>query len=491
MNVVYALTRNFYHKLIPSIRSLVEHNPKVKIYILAEDDEIPGLPVKATIVNISGEHQFDNSVNIRNHFGGYINLLKVYYPKYFPRVNKIIHLDVDTIICDSLEPFWSIDLTGKWVAAVPEYKARHSQLKLYGDTYYNAGIMVLNLQQMRKDKIMDEMAQFLINVPQPFADQDAWNKFGIEQDKIVAAPVRFNECSSCGRTDNPAIVHYCAIADWWTRKKMFRRWYLDKYKGDRKVISVIIPFYNSAEWLGRCVDSLKQEGDFEFIFVDDKSTDGGADIIKGVKDERFKLITNEHKKGVSGARNTGIEHATGDWITFLDADDEFLPNAYDTLTMVIRADERANIHQMNHLRYYHKIDKTALKYINDRGSYSTDNLPEYWFAVWNKVYKRELIKDLRFNEKLQYGEDLMFVLDCLAADDYIHHASRRVVSLKRNFDNKESLSRNKKEADVWKYIRELENYLKKQENPKIRKTICTVLSDDWKSKRVLELIGHV
>lgn len=230
MNIVYALTRNYYHKLLPSIRSLMEHNPTAKVYILCEDDTFPlDLPCKAKIINISDEHQFDNSVNIVNRFGGYINLLKVYYPKYLPRLNKVIHLDVDTIICDSLEPLWKMDVKDKWIAAVPEYTAQHSQLKLYGDIYYNAGVMLINLQQMRKDDIMDTMAKFLIEVRQPFADQDAWNKYGIEQDKVAVAPVRFNECISCGFTDNPAIVHYCAFSDWYENHNIIRRNYLDKY----------------------------------------------------------------------------------------------------------------------------------------------------------------------------------------------------------------------------------------------------------------------
>lgn len=229
MNVVYAMTRNFYHKVIPSMRSLIEYNPKVNIYVLAEDDEVPNLPAKAKIINISEQHQFDNSVNIGNRFGGYINLLKVYYPTLLPRLNKVIHLDVDTIVCDSLEPLWKTNVANKWIAAVPEYQAQHSQLRLYGDIYYNAGVMLINLQQMRKDKIEDTMARFLCEVPQPFADQDAWNKYGIEQDKIVVAPVRFNECISTEYTDNPAVVHYCAIPDWYEQRSMIRREYLDRW----------------------------------------------------------------------------------------------------------------------------------------------------------------------------------------------------------------------------------------------------------------------
>lgn len=230
MNIVYALTRNYYHKILPSLRSLYEHEPKAKVYILAEDDALPfETPQKVTVINISDQHQFDSSINIRNRFGGYINLLKVYYPTLLQRLNKVIHLDVDTIICDSLKDFWNTDVTSKWIAAVPEYTAVHPQLKLYGDIYYNAGVMLINLQQMRKDNIEDTMARFLIEVPQPFADQDAWNKYGIEQDKIVPVPVRFNECISCGHTSHPAIVHYCAYSDWYENPNIPRREYLNKY----------------------------------------------------------------------------------------------------------------------------------------------------------------------------------------------------------------------------------------------------------------------
>jgi len=230
MNIVYAITRNYYHKILPSLRSLAEHEPKAKVYICAEDDELPfETPQKVTVINISDQHQFDNSVNIRNRFGGAINLLKVYYPKLLPKLNKVIHLDVDTIVCDSLKDFWETDVTGKWIAAVPEYTAVHSQLKLYGNIYYNAGVMLINLAQMRKDNISDTMAQFLNEVPQPFADQDAWNKYGIEQDKIVVAPARYNECLSTKYSDDPAIVHYCAYHDWYSNKHTPRHNYLEKY----------------------------------------------------------------------------------------------------------------------------------------------------------------------------------------------------------------------------------------------------------------------
>ena len=99
------------------------------------------------------------------------------------------------------------------------------------------------------------------------------------------------------------------------------------------MISVIVPFYNSEEWLGRCCDSLiSQKGDFEFILVDDKSKDKSYDIAcdYAAKDKRITVLKNKYKKGVCGARNTGIVYADGEYITFLDADDEMMSDACDT-----------------------------------------------------------------------------------------------------------------------------------------------------------------
>ena len=139
------------------------------------------------------------------------------------------------------------------------------------------------------------------------------------------------------------------------------------------MISVIVPYWNAGKWIGRCTESLiRQTGDFEFIMVDDFSTDNPV----FEKDDRFILLKNQHSKGVSGARNTGIEAAHGEWITFLDADDELMPDAYKLFSVAIMRDPEAVMHQLNHLRYYTKINKTALKYTNREGEYIVPHLPD-------------------------------------------------------------------------------------------------------------------
>lgn len=230
MNIVYALTRNVYEWVVPSIKSLAEHNPKARVFMLAEDDEFPyELPIDVEMVNVSEQTYFpDIATHRKDDFGGYINHLKIWYSKFLP-VNKVIHLDIDTIICDKLDGLWKTDVSGKWFAAVPESQKWYNP---FGDKYYNTGVVLFNLAQLRKDKLQQEMTDYLLNTDQPYADQNAWNKFGYEQDKIAELDLRYNESRVTGMTDNPAIVHYCSIPDWWKNKKMERREYLDAYRGE-------------------------------------------------------------------------------------------------------------------------------------------------------------------------------------------------------------------------------------------------------------------
>ena len=227
INVVYALTHHVYHMILPSMRSLAEHNADARVFILAEDDKLPfELPMPAEVINITDQKYFEpDSPNYNNPYK-YINLLKVCYPYVLP-VEKVIHLDIDTIILDSLQPLFDTDIEGKWFAACPEYQG---QYKPFGDTYYNAGVLVINLKQMRQDKIILSMIEYLNSKPQPWADQDAWNIYGISMDKAIPFPLRYNESPINGTTGDPAVIHYCGISDWWTRRDMQRVEFLERYK---------------------------------------------------------------------------------------------------------------------------------------------------------------------------------------------------------------------------------------------------------------------
>lgn len=104
---------------------------------------------------------------------------------------------------------------------------------------------------------------------------------------------------------------------------------------DKKLISVIIPVYNCDKYVEQCLNSILRNThkNLQVIVVDDGSTDSSNAVIKkytvsssGKYDDRVTLIEQENK-GLSAARNVGLKYATGDWVSFVDADD-YLPPAY-------------------------------------------------------------------------------------------------------------------------------------------------------------------
>lgn len=101
-----------------------------------------------------------------------------------------------------------------------------------------------------------------------------------------------------------------------------------------KKISVIVPVYNAEKYIRETLDSLKAQtmGDIEILMVDDGSQDGSPAICDEYanSDARFRVI-HQSNGGVSVARNRGIRETEGEWITFVDADDQLTPEALERL----------------------------------------------------------------------------------------------------------------------------------------------------------------
>ena len=96
------------------------------------------------------------------------------------------------------------------------------------------------------------------------------------------------------------------------------------------LFSVIIPLYNKQDYITRTINSVLNQTyqNFEIIVVDDGSTDKSLSVVKTIKDKRIKVFSQKNL-GVSNARNKGIKQSKGNYIAFLDADDEFLPRYLD------------------------------------------------------------------------------------------------------------------------------------------------------------------
>ena len=186
-------------------------------------------------------------------------------------------------------------------------------------------------------------------------------------------------------------------------------------------IAVIVPYYvpdeNTEKLFQRCKDSI---------------------------DPRFHLLCREdkHCEGVSVMRNKALDYLFDNYdpgyITFLDADDFMLPDAYDQLEAAINEEPEASIIQLNHRRRQPN-GYDYVKFFNRRGTYGLDKLPDFWVGVWNKVYKADLIKDIRFMPGLNHGEDELFNLTCLSVARSIYCSER--VHMVHCFDNPNSLSK--------------------------------------------------
>lgn len=189
----------------------------------------------------------------------------------------------------------------------------------------------------------------------------------------------------------------------------------------KDLISVIVPVYNGAEYIKRCIDSITNQTyrNLEIIIVNDGSTDNTLDICRNLQydDYRIKII-NQENKGVSNARNTGINNSSGKYITFVDSDDYIDPMMYE----IMQRDLYENNAEICRVRAYIYDRDGEIRHIyDDNTKLIFDNMSdiihnfatgELSIAVWDKLFTKEVIGDVRFRENV-FHEDTMFVWDVL------------------------------------------------------------------------------
>lgn len=178
-------------------------------------------------------------------------------------------------------------------------------------------------------------------------------------------------------------------------------------------ISIIIPAYNEEKNIARCLNSVLAQTfeSFEVICVDDGSTDGTVEIIKSFaeKDDRIILLKNPDK-GVSSARNFGIENARGNYIGFVDSDDFIQPQMYEFLHRAV-TENNCDFSVCK----YKKTDEIKEKNFE----YKTENFyPENFIenfdetelvfsSACTKLISKNILKDIRF-KNFKIGEDTIF-----------------------------------------------------------------------------------
>ena len=213
-------------------------------------------------------------------------------------------------------------------------------------------------------------------------------------------------------------------------------------------VSVIIPVYNCEAFLPQCVDSLREQTmqEIEMIFVCDASPDNSLSILRRYEamDSRIRVIAFEKNRGVSAARNAGIELASGEYVIFCDSDDWVEPQMYAQLYEMAREHD-ADIAFCRVFKDYENrqenvplgfatgtrfdraaIRETLIPAMLSKGT-DSDELPLSGYTPRN-LFRREVLEKHRFREEIRYAEDLLFIVQCMldcgaavAVDEAYYH----------------------------------------------------------------------
>lgn len=187
-------------------------------------------------------------------------------------------------------------------------------------------------------------------------------------------------------------------------------------------ISVIIPVFNSEKYLDQCIRSVLNQSfrDFELILVNDGSTDKSIEICNqfAERDKRIKVFTQKNK-GVSTARNLGLENSKGEWINFIDSDDYVEKNYLNDFVVNLKPNVNLYLQGMLGLmkdgRFVTVIDYKTHSEIDRNTFLKSYNIMPFFFGPTCKLFRKEIIEKnrIRFDESISVGEDTLFNLDYL------------------------------------------------------------------------------
>jgi len=198
-------------------------------------------------------------------------------------------------------------------------------------------------------------------------------------------------------------------------------------------ISVIVPIYNVSEFLEYCVKSICMQTykNLEIILVDDGSTDesGALCDLLAENDTRIKVI-HQHNQGAAGARNSGLNAATGDYISIIDGDDYIWPRMYESLVKAIKEhDAQFACCRYELVEHHNMNDEDGCEdyYVSKVCRYDIYNHLFDYHTMWviqpNKLYRKELFQDYRFPTGHFYEDEyaahrLLKNVECAAYVDY-------------------------------------------------------------------------
>lgn len=205
------------------------------------------------------------------------------------------------------------------------------------------------------------------------------------------------------------------------------------------MVSIIIPAYNVERYIEKCVTTclMQTYSNIEVIVINDGSTDNTAKILDelGSKNDRLK-VTHTKNAGVSSARNTGLDIATGEWVVFVDGDDYIADNYIEYMLSLVENNQAEFGLSKN---AFVKKDEEQTKdetitMLSKEDAIALLLSPRVIVGCWNKIYKRELLlkNNIKFSKDLFYGEGLQFITTVAFFANKVAVGDRKVYYYRRN-----------------------------------------------------------
>lgn len=456
-------------------------------------------------INIDTEKYFKNFVT-----NSYITL-PTYYRFIIPQLKlnleRILYLDVDIIVKGDIQELFNTNLDNKVLGAIKDlgdsYYIKRLKFNVEIDpshTYFNAGVLLIDCKKWREQDISEK----LFNTEKKYRgkllcnDQDVLNKVFENNYKMLLE--KFNALTLKGDT---VIRHYYSKPKPWEIKQDIKNssqllqdvdlfWYYaqktpyyeqlcancqykspaqiqllmlykKKFSAMGKKVSVIIPVYNAAQYLERCLDSVINQTlkDIEIICINDCSTDNSLEILEeyASKDNRIKIIDFKENKGVAAARNAGINEAQGEYIGFVDPDDyidsdfyaQLYKKAYETKADIVKGNDINVVY----------CDGTK-KMLPQNESIKEHKI-NFWVQFTTAIFKKDfLIKNnIEFPEEMNVCEDIVFVTKSAILTNLIEIVPNANYYYIRRDDSLDSNQYNSQKIDsVINYVRTITNFIK-------------------------------
>ena len=379
-------------------------------------------------------------------------VFKFFIADILQELDRVIYIDDDVLIQGDLGELWDTDISGVYAGVVKDSQTvigweKHLKwLDFRHESYFNSGVMYLNLSLMRRDNLPSQLVDYRVRGKNRFMDQDALNVvFG---DRVKYLSIRYNCLNwlflSCtieqlkgifgeddvadtpeANYDRAVILHIGGSEKPWLRDLPY---YTKKYRPyaerigwhfDYPRVSVVMPVYNAASHLRQCLDSILAQTlkSIDVVCVDNGSTDGSLEILEeySALDSRVRVF-NVSKKGAGRCRNFGISKARGFYVGFVDSDDFIDPDYFEKLYVRAMKDGSdvcmtSSVMECSAFgtplkpKNMGAAGRTLIKKVKERGDLILAS-----GVTWNKIYKNRFLCEngIHYDELPCAGEDKIF-----------------------------------------------------------------------------------